>query len=84
MSTQLDHFRYGSIALNAASDSWSGSAFGLLVLEDDTEFSTLTSDVENASVLTDIVYGAGTYLPISLSVVDLSAGAVLIGKTGKR
>lgn len=84
MSSPKDHFQFGSIALDAAAPSWSGSAFGLLVLENNTTFTTLTCDVENPSVVSSRTYPAGAYLPIGLSVVDLSAGAVLIGKTGKR
>jgi hypothetical protein len=76
--------QWGSIALNAASAAWTGSGFGILILADSTEFTTLTTDTENPAVLTAVVFNQGTYLPISVSAADLTSGAVLIGKTFKR
>lgn len=79
-----DHMQFGSIALNAASAAWTGNAFGILVLADSTQFASLTTDADNVAVITGVTYGQGTYLPIGVSAVDLTAGAILIGKTTKR
>ena len=85
MSTNLrDHMQWGSVALNAASAAWTGSGYGVLVLADSTQFSVLGTDAENPAVITGVTFNQGTYLPIGVSSVDLTAGAVLIGKTFKR
>ena len=79
-----DHFRWGSIAVGAATPTITGAYFGVLVVQTDTTFSELVNDAENGTVLEGLTYAAGTYLPISVSSLNVSAGAVLVGKTQKR
>ena len=79
-----DHFRWGSVAVGAATPAVTGAYFGVLVLQADTTFTTLTNDAENPTVLAGLTYAAGTYLPIGVSAIDVNAGAVLIGRTQKR
>ena len=80
-----DHFRHGSVAVGEATTTVTGSYFGLLVLVDDTAFSVLLTDAVNSdTVLAGLTYPAGTYLPVGINSVNVSAGAVLIGKTKKR
>ena len=88
MSNNLkDHFQNGCVALDDTSGEVSGSYFGLLIVADDTAFTTLDLDVsvdDSDGVLSGGTFAAGLYLPVGINTIELSGGAVLIGKTGKR
>lgn len=79
-----DHFRWGSVAVGAATPAVTGAYFGILVVQAGTAFSALTTDADNNAVLSALTFADGTYLPVGVSNIDVSAGAVLIGKTQKR
>lgn len=77
-----DQFRFGCVALDDTSAAKSGvNYFGVYILEDNTAFTTLTcpnvDDSDNA--LSGATYSAGMYLPVDVSAIELSAGAVLCG-----
>ena len=82
-----DHFRNGAVALDDTSAAKTNVNYeGVLVLANDTTFSTLTCpNVDDSDgALSGGTYAAGVYLPVDVSAITVSAGAVLCGYASPR
>lgn len=82
MGDYRDHFRFGCVALGVTSAAKSNVNYeGIYVIQDGTTFTTLTCpNVDDSDgELSGGTYKEGTYLPVDVSAIDVSAGAVLCG-----